>query len=248
MRFVLTSHPILLSDIHMTSNKPTPQKQCHDNLAIISLYLDTPSIAIEADTPQANPDEDQGNEPKQDTALALLSHEFEAFYSHIPKFILQYSSILSTALSDLRSISSIPTDPSAATEPEPITSRPPAGLARSTSNHYARARARDRRVRTSMAPVPPLSSQLRDQVQALRRIQASDLPAARRQMAATAAEVLAVQAQILERTVAILERAKHGALARATRAKAEHLAIVAQGIEGKLEYVHPSSVKISYTC
>ena len=86
-----------------------------------------------------------------------------------------------------------------------------------------------------MAPVPPLSSQLLDRVRTLRRIQSSDLPAARRQMAATAAAVLAVQAQVLERTVMILERAKHGALARATKAKAEHLATVAQGIEGKLE-------------
>jgi hypothetical protein len=56
-------------------------------------------------------------------------------------------------------------------------------------------------------------------------------------MAATAAEVVALQAGVLERTIVVLERAKYGALARATRAKAEHLAIVAQGVEGKLEYV-----------
>jgi diphthamide biosynthesis protein 3 len=56
-------------------------------------------------------------------------------------------------------------------------------------------------------------------------------------MAATAAEVVAARARVLERTVVILERAKHGALARATKAKAEHLAVVAQGVEGKLEYV-----------
>jgi hypothetical protein len=37
--------------------------------------------------------------------------------------------------------------------------------------------------------------------------------------------------------VVVLERAKHGALARAVRARAEHLAVVAQGIEGKVEYV-----------
>lgn len=54
-------------------------------------------------------------------------------------------------------------------------------------------------------------------------------------MAATAAAVVMTQGQILERTVVILERVRHGALARATKAKAEHLATVAQGIEGKLE-------------
>lgn len=93
-----------------------------------------------------------------------------------------------------------------------------------------------------MAPVPPLASQLRDRVQALRRIQLSELPAVRREMAATAAELLAVQTLVLDKTVVILERAKHGALARATKAKAEHLATVAHGIEGKLEYVPALSI------
>jgi diphthamide biosynthesis protein 3 len=54
-------------------------------------------------------------------------------------------------------------------------------------------------------------------------------------MAATAAALLAVQTQILERVVVLLERVKYGTLARATKAKAEHLATVAQGVEGKLE-------------
>lgn len=88
-----------------------------------------------------------------------------------------------------------------------------------------------------MAPVPPLSSQLQARVRVLRHTQLSELPIARRKMAATAAEVVAVRARVLERTVVTLERAKHGALARATKAKAEHLAVVAQGVEGKLEYV-----------
>lgn len=93
-----------------------------------------------------------------------------------------------------------------------------------------------------MAPVPPLSSQLQARVRVLRHTQLSELPVARRKMAATAAEVVAVRARVLERTVVTLERAKHGALARATKAKAEHLAVVAQGVEGKLEYVLSSRV------
>lgn len=76
----------------------------------------------------------------------------------------------------------------------------------------------------------------------LRHTQLSELPVARRKMAGTAAEVVAVRARVLERTVVTLERAKHGALARATKAKAEHLAVVAQGVEGKLEYVLSSRV------
>lgn len=173
----------------------------------------------------------------KDDALSLLSHDFETFYSHIPSFILQFSHILSSAISDLRTIAATSTDDSVTVEPEPEPkpSRTIPALSRSSSNHYSRTRARDRRVRTSMAPVPPLSTVLRERVRALRSIQLSDLPSARRQMAATAAEVLSVQAQVMERTVILLERVKHGALARATKARAEHLAVVAQGVEGKLE-------------
>lgn len=92
-------------------------------------------------------------------------------------------------------------------------------------------------MRTSLAPAPPLAAQLRTRVDALRATQLSALPEARRDVAATAAKLMAVRAGILERMVVVLERAKHGALARAVRARAEHLAVVAQGIEGKVEYV-----------
>lgn len=128
-------------------------------------------------------------------------------------------------------ISDTTTDSRTDTEP----AQPRQAHTRSSSNHYARARARDRRVRTSMAALPPLAPQLQERVQSLRRVQLSELPAARRQMAATAAAVLAVKTLLLERTVVILERVKYGTLARATKAKAEHLATVAQGLEGKLE-------------
>ena len=201
--------------------------QCHDNLAIISIYLDTPCAAIELDIPQ--PDSpDQG----QDGALSLLAPEFETFYSHIPAFILHFSNLLSTAIQDLRTLATISPDGG---DEDTALERGISGPSRTAQNHNSRARARDRRVRTSMAPVPPLSSQLQDRVRSTRRVQLSELPAARRQMAATAAAVVMTQGQILERTVVILERVRHGALARATKAKAEHLATVAQGIEGKLE-------------
>lgn len=92
------------------------------------------------------------------------------------------------------------------------------------------------RARQSMAKIAQVSltSQLSERMRNLRVAQLSELPAARAKMAATAARVLAMRAAVLERTVTLLERAKHGALARATKAKAEHLAMVAQGVEGKL--------------
>lgn len=205
------------------------RSHCGDNLAIISLYLETPRSAFDPDSPQDT------EEPTQDTALSLLAPEIETFYSNIPSLILPFSNILSAAIHELRILST--TNAETSPDPEPLQEKPQDISAhyRSTSNHYARARARDRRVRTSMAPVPPLASQLSDRVRGLRRVQLSDLPAARRQMAATAAALLAVQTQVLERVIVLLERVKYGSLARATKAKAEHLATVAQGVEGKLE-------------
>lgn len=70
----------------------------------------------------------------------------------------------------------------------------------------------------------------------------------RRQIAATAASVLAVRTLVLERTVVVLERVKHGALARATKAKVEHLSTVAQGVEGKIEYVFLSLAGLLCCC
>ncbi|KAJ5415603.1 hypothetical protein N7465_004298 [Penicillium sp. CMV-2018d] len=213
------------------SNLPA---ECHDNLAIITLYLETPSSAIETTTPKPE------TEPKKpDEALTLLAPDIEAFYTNIPAFILPLSKTISSAIQDLRALSTANTDP--ATGPDADVPTP------QHSNHNARARARDRRVRTSMAPVPPLSSQLQARVRVLRHTQLSELPVARRKMAATAAEVVAVRARVLERTVVTLERAKHGALARATKAKAEHLAVVAQGVEGKLEVTKLEIAATLYT-
>ncbi|KAJ5169379.1 uncharacterized protein N7500_002162 [Penicillium coprophilum] len=212
------------------SNLPA---ECHDNLAIITLYLETPSSVIELTDPKPE------TEPKKlDEALSLLAPDIEAFYTNIPAFILPFSKSLSSAVQDLRALSTANTDPVTAPDTDALPQH---------SNHNARARARDRRVRTSMAPTPPLSSQLQARVRALRHTQLSELPIARRKMAATAAEVVAVRAQVLERTVVILERAKHGALARATKAKAEHLAVVAQSVEGKLEVTKLEIAATLYT-
>ncbi|KAJ5320845.1 hypothetical protein N7476_003847 [Penicillium atrosanguineum] len=215
--------------------------ECHDNLAIITLYLETPRSAIDPESPQNT------EEPTKDNAASLLAPDIEIFYSHIPSLILPFSNILSTAIHELRSLSTTNAEESPDTEPLQEKPQNISAHYRSTSNHYARARARDRRVRTSMAPVPPLASQLSDRVQTLRRVQIADLPAARRKMAATAAELLAVQTQVLERVVVLLERVKYGVFARATKAKAEHLATVAQGVEGKLEVTKLEIAATLYT-
>ncbi|KAJ5670014.1 uncharacterized protein N7477_005377 [Penicillium maclennaniae] len=217
-----------LKQLAFASDSSLPN-ECHDNLAIISLYLETPCSAIDPKSPQDT------EEPTKDNAVSLLAPEIETFYSHIPSLIHPFSDILSGAIHELRSLSTTNAENSSDTEALHETPQNISAHRRSSSNHYARARARDRRVRTSMAPVPPLASQLADRVRNLRQVQIVDLPVARRQLAATAAELLAVQTQVLERVVVLLERVKYGVFARATKAKAEHLATVAQGVEGKLE-------------
>ncbi|PYI02192.1 zf-CSL-domain-containing protein [Aspergillus sclerotiicarbonarius CBS 121057] len=144
---------------------------------------------------------------------SLLAPDINQFYSTLPLLVAPLSTTLATTITDLRAIANTGNE-------TPVADLP-------------RTRARSRQVMRSIAQTP-LSSQLADRLRALRQTQLTELPAARMRMAATAAEVLATRAAMLERTVMLLERAKHGAVARATKAKAEHLAMVALGIEGKL--------------
>ncbi|KAJ5605681.1 hypothetical protein N7510_008462, partial [Penicillium lagena] len=227
-------------------------RACRDNLAIISLYLETPRAAIDTDRPKQEKQGAQNSEEQDDDdALSLLAPDIETFHSYIPSVTHSFSTLLSSSVNNLRNLATAqPT-----TSPETTstgTGGVPTSLSRSIHapahlSHHARARARDRRVRTSIASAPPVSNVLRDRVRALRQIQLFELPTARRQMAATAADVLATRTLVLERTVITLERVKHGALARATKAKAEHLATVAQGVEGKLEVTKLEVAATIYT-
>jgi diphthamide biosynthesis protein 3 len=221
-----------------TDTDTLPFIQYHDNLAIISLYLETPPPAIEPEplalAPAPATDENENeNKNTENTALSLLAPDLETFYTTIPTLSLQLSTQLSNSISELRSLSSDD-------EPSTTTSNDPSSSRSTSATHHARTRARDKRLRTSMAPVKPLSTQLADQVAYLRQRQLFELPTARRAMAATAAQLLAVQTVLLERVVVVLERGMHGALARRIKARADHLGIVARGVEGKVEYVsHP---------
>ncbi|ODM23211.1 hypothetical protein SI65_00800 [Aspergillus cristatus] len=181
-----------------------------DIVAIIVLYLETPRGQIGQDI------DDPGNSIESSEASSLLAPDIEAFYANIPILIPSFSNALTSAIDDLRAITD--TDSSTAEPKEPP--RTP--------------RVRTRQATTRSTQQALLNPRFGERLWQLRQAQLSELPTARRQMAATAAEVLAARAQVLERTVVLLERAKHGALSRATKAKAEHLATVAQGIEGKL--------------
>ncbi|PYI34676.1 zf-CSL-domain-containing protein [Aspergillus indologenus CBS 114.80] len=196
------------------------QDECRDPAAIVYLYLESRPDVI-------NLPADHDDQPDTDTALQLLTPDIDLFYSNLPDLAEPFSRMLLADLSDLRAITDagIDSDESAA-------------AAAASPAEGPRTRARTRQTATgsrrTVAQQTTLSSRLDKRIQALRHRQLSELPAARTRMAATAAEVLATRTAVLERTVMLLERAKHGAFARATKAKAEHLATVAQGLEGRL--------------
>ncbi|KAJ0426429.1 hypothetical protein BJY00DRAFT_85161 [Aspergillus carlsbadensis] len=136
---------------------------------------------------------------------SLIAPDIDKFYSKLPILIPAFARALSLDVQDLRALVN-----AVGGTPRPS-------------------------LRMEAGRLSSLSSQLGERVQSLRQLQFAKLPAARTQMAATAAEVLATGAAVLERTVTLLERTKHGSLARATKAKAEHLYTVAHGVEGKLK-------------
>lgn len=139
------------------------------------------------------------------------------FRSIVPAMINSFSEILSSKLASLRTIANAgreTTVPSQSSEP---------------------LRYRSRKRQPASNASSRLSSQLSSRVRSLREMQLTELPASRREMTLVAAEVLVTRAQVLEQTVLLLERTKHGALARATKLKAEHLATAAQEVEGKLK-------------
>lgn len=158
-----------------------------------------------------------------DEALSLLTPDIDAFYADIPVYITPLSNTLTSAVDCLRTIA----NPDALTEP-------------TSTSKDSRMRTRQSKAKSSPSQIS-LSPRLAERLSRLHQTRLAELPAARRQMAAVAAEVLATRAQVLERTVVLLERAKHGALARATKTKAEHLATGTQSIQGKLRYVFSPS-------
>ncbi|KAL4979145.1 hypothetical protein BDW66DRAFT_169322 [Aspergillus desertorum] len=181
--------------------------ECREPLAVVSLYL-------ESSPNQLDLFNSLRNGADVDT---LLAPDIEQFYARLPLIMPHFTQALASALHDLRSLANPGEKAVLSTT--------------STESSWTRTQARGR---ARIARQDPLGPQLSKRMQALRHMQLSELAAARTRMAATATEVLAMRASILERTVTLLERTKHGAMARATKAKAEHLATVARGVEGKL--------------
>lgn len=94
---------------------------------------------------------------------------------------------------------------------------------------------------SSNPSIPDLPATAQDQKAAVAA--ATDALAAQRTaLADLTAAVLEAQARLMEVVVRMLEQTVHGSVARAVRAKAEHLAAVAKGLELKLRFVFFSLV------
>ncbi|KAL4752851.1 hypothetical protein BDW72DRAFT_211196 [Aspergillus terricola var. indicus] len=194
--------------------------ECRELLAIVSLYL-------ESSPNQLDPISDPRDGADVDT---LLAPDFEQFYAKLPFIMPHFTRALASALHDLQSLAN---------------AGDKAALS-NTSIEGSRPRIQAR-YRPKAARQDPLAPQLSERLQNLRYLQLSELAGARTRMAATAAEVLAMREAVLERTVTLLERTKHGAMARAMRAKAEHLAAVAHGVEGKLRVMRLDALAAIHT-
>ncbi|KAJ5489684.1 hypothetical protein N7539_004574 [Penicillium diatomitis] len=198
--------------------------ECRDNLALISLYLENASpVANPCETARNGESQPQSQAP--DDSLALLKPTITSFYTSIPSLIQPFSTLLSESVSTLRILSATSSkqDTTAATATSSTQQPDPESSAPDHNQFRTRARARDHRVRTSLAPLPKVSVQLGQRVEALRQRQISDLPAARRDLAVVAAKVMSMRAAVLERMLEIASTIHTPETVAALRRYQEHL-------------------------
>lgn len=196
---------------------------------IIALYLQR------GDTRRANGC--NSDECDDHEIFSLLAPDIDTFHPYIPSITPAISKLLASELAHLKTLANAPgTSPVRGDREtrgdESVRTRENAPKTLAGQRHATSVKQSTADNSTEL-----LSAQLSNRLGALRETQMKKLPAAQREVADTAALVLAAQTLVLERTIHILERTKHGTLARAERARAEHLAKVAEGLDGKVKYV-----------
>lgn len=104
------------------------------------------------------------------------------------------------------------------------------------------------KARTEISTQKPLLSQeLALRISELRVKQQFDIPSAHARLNSMVNEVLAAYNSLVEATIQILERVKHGTLARATKAQAEHLSTVARGMDKKVTIMRLQTLERVYS-
>lgn len=165
---------------------------------------------------------------------SLLNRDIQTFHDKtINALMLPLSESITSWLNNLRSISEIGT-PSAPT----TTNNTLSNIPTIASANQSRPRIKSRlSIGAKRIQPPRLSIQVDERITKLRQMQVSDLPASRNKVAVTAANLLSSRGEAMERMVVLLERTKHGSLARGTKARADYLASVAECMSYKVQYV-----------
>ncbi|KAL1958149.1 hypothetical protein VTO42DRAFT_5004 [Malbranchea cinnamomea] len=188
------------------------------------------------------PDSNSGcNGDAQDEVFSLLASDIDAFLSYLPALTPAISNILASDLAHLKALVGTPSASLSTASEGPASS-----VSRFHSRHGRRAASTSASPR-SISSIPSLSAHLSDRLDTLRDAQLTKLPTAQRQVADTAAAVLAAQTKVMERTIHILERTKHGALARAEKARAEHLAKVAEELHSRVNIMRREVLSAIYS-
>ncbi|PGH01803.1 hypothetical protein GX51_04983, partial [Blastomyces parvus] len=185
--------------------------------------------------------------------LSLLAPDLKKFYSAIPSLIPSITAILSANLTHLKALANAsppinPTNNSSGSNSNNDSHTSSRTAINKSNNTQTRPSNRLRPL--SLKPSPAdisLPTQLSNRLRTLRTIQSHDLPTARTKMTVTAAAVLAAHAEVMERVIHILERTKHGVLARGIKARADHVAVVLEGVEGKVCIMRHEMLSAIYT-
>lgn len=196
------------------------------------MFLDAP--------PTLNESESAEETATQDVHTSLLNGDIQNFHDSIHIFAPLISETISSWLNSLRSVADAGSlaSTTSTNSNNPSSQRPNVPIA---NQSRSRIRSRLSLTNSRKAQTPRLSTQLEERICRLREIQTAGLPASRQTMAVTAASLLALRGEAMERMVVLLERTKHGALSRGTKAQADYLATVAECMSNKVQYVTNTS-------
>ncbi|KAI1912646.1 hypothetical protein LOZ39_004297 [Ophidiomyces ophidiicola] len=203
-------------------------RHLRDLVAVIALYLNH-------STPANNKNDEN------DDTLALLQPDLDAFSAQLPNIVPAIRQKLAEDIANLRTLASKADNNHQSRIPQQTRN----------ASTVADSRLRPLSLKLASSAVllsqASLSSQIASRLRNLRTTQMVELLAAQRQMTVTAAEVLSAHTMVMERMVQVLERTKHGSLARAGRARAEYLAAVAEGLDGKVKLIQRDILTTIYT-
>lgn len=220
---------ILLFDIYRNGDEflLTIRKQkVRETTAIIAMFLDATS----------------GRNVRDNATLeALLSRDIQHFFERCMRILIPYiSDTLSSWTDDLRSLVE-----TTGGNPASTTTISKSKVTTTTTTTQPRSRIKSRLSIAKTPTLPRLSTQIEQRLSRLHQLQTLELPTMRNKAAATAASLIAARGDVIERTIVLLERTKHGSLSRATKARADYLATVAECISAKVQYVHPHALSLS---